>query len=315
MATEHASEHPESAEGAVSSALTTTVSGDARVEQLLNIARVEQLNYYAASAPTTPKRSLLDRADFEPELVLVSAGACVLGSPCGDGILELPRQQLTLPAFRIGRFPVTNIQYLAYVRDALVSPPPQMGWAMADQAKVPPAEKHQHPVVGVSWDDALAYCRWLQAKTGRAYRLPTEAEWEEAARGTDGLRYPWGNAPDSSRCNSLEAGIGSTSPVQQYVGRGESCYGVCDLVGNAWEWTSTCWGTDRTRARFTPPYQPNDGRDNLAPLGTPGEREFRICRGGSFKETLDRTSCTSRARVAANVRDSSRGFRVALDED
>jgi formylglycine-generating enzyme required for sulfatase activity len=118
-----------------------------------------------------------------------------------------------------------------------------------------------HPVVGVTWYEALAYCRWLteqlqiwegtpkplaallRAGVGWTVRLPTEAEWEKAARGMDGRISPWGNMPDSNRANYDNTGIGGTSAVGCFSG-GASPYGVLDLSGNVWEWTQSLWGKD-----------------------------------------------------------------------
>ena len=114
-----------------------------------------------------------------------------------------------------------------------------------------PAGKENHPVVYVSWHDAVAFCDWLSETTGRKFRLPTEAEWEKAARG--GLRipgpggalmdnplparqYPWGDKFDAGKCNTWESGIGDTTPVGKYSPAGDSPYGVADMAGNVWEW-------------------------------------------------------------------------------
>ena len=124
--------------------------------------------------------------------------------------------------------------------------------------------------MGVSWHDATAYCGWLAAETKKHYRLPSEAEWEKAARGTDGLIYPWGNEWDETRLNSKEAGPGDTTPVGQYSPSGDSLYGAADMAGNVWEWTLSL---------FKPyPYDPDDGREDLdAPNDVP-----RVVRGGAF---------------------------------
>ncbi len=127
------------------------------------------------------------------------------------------------------------------------------------------------PVVGVSWYEAVAYCQWLSAKTSWTYRLPTEAEWEKAARGTDGRRYPWGSDWDTTKCNNSEKGPKRTTPVGEYSPGGDSPYGVGDMAGQVWEWCSTRWGSQY-------PYQ-HDGREDMD-----GE-EPRILRGGSFYES------------------------------
>jgi formylglycine-generating enzyme required for sulfatase activity len=114
-------------------------------------------------------------------------------------------------------------------------------WREADQIKEP-VYWHDRmwngpnfPVVGVSWPEAEAYCKWLSANTGKNYRLPTEAEWEKAARGMDGRKYPWGNEWDEARCNSFECNLNRTSPVGIFL-QGESPYSCRDMAGNVWEW-------------------------------------------------------------------------------
>ena len=108
----------------------------------------------------------------------------------------------------------------------------------------PPKDKLHHPVVNVTWHDACAYCRWLSEVTGKAIALPSEAEWEKAARGDQDQRaYPWGDAFDMLRCNSDELGLEDTTPVGIFP-TGASPYGCLDMAGNVWEWTRSLWGED-----------------------------------------------------------------------
>jgi formylglycine-generating enzyme required for sulfatase activity len=309
--------------------VATYVSGG-QIEQLVNIATAGELNL---SGPVTvnvfssaPLRQLgtetaaaldatgsLSRASFEPETVYVPGGSSVIGSDGGDGVYEYetPRSVMTLPAYRIARYPITNAQYLEFARRTRAAVPSEVGWLLASVGQEPPPGKGEHPVVGLSWDEAVGYCRWLSEVTKRPYRLPSEAEWEAAARGTDGRRYPWGNAFDIAYCNSIEAGVGATTAVGAHAPQGDSVYGCSDMAGNVWEWTSTIWGVDRVHAQFGPPYRTDDGRDSLQP--SVPYRELRICRGGSFRERCDRVACTARNRQPAGSRDSGRGFRVVME--
>ena len=127
------------------------------------------------------------------------------------------------------------------------------------------------PVVGVSWFEARAYCAWLSAQTGDSYRLPTEAEWEAAARGHEGREYAYGDEYDNGRCNTFETHIRRTTPVGVFPD-GYTPEGIADLSGNVWEWTTTIWGNN-----FAYPYAADDGREDVTDGNIP-----RVVRGGSF---------------------------------
>jgi formylglycine-generating enzyme required for sulfatase activity len=157
-----------------------------------------------------------------------------------------------------------------------------------------------HPVVNVSWHDALGYVQWLAERTGKPYRLPTEAEWEKAARGQEGWLWPWGNDWDPARVNCKPDGLGRTSARGQYSPAGDSPYGCADMAGNVWEW---CSSSDRPY-----PYLVEDGREN--PLGN----ERRILRGGSwYNDTPNYARCAYRGRSHPNSTEVYLGFRVAKD--
>ena len=245
----------------------------------------------------------ISRLSFEPETVLIPAGVFLMGSLENETspANELPRHEVDLRAYRIGKYPVTNAEYTQFVKGTQYAAPQKAGWF----GKSPPGDKHDHPVVGVTWYDALAYCRWLSEQTGRTYRLPTETEWEKAARGVDGRIYPWGDEWDADRCNCAGRG---TTPVGAYPS-GQSPYGCYDMIGNVWEWTSTLWGSDWRAPEFSYPYQAHDGREDL----TADTCVFRLFRGGSFEDKIARLRCAARRWYAPEHAGKALGFRVLLE--
>ena len=269
--------------------------------------------------PDPNTKPQIERSPFEPESVLMPAGRFVMGRDAGDGVGagESPQHMLELPAYRIGRTPVTNAQYAQFVHATRRAVASETGWQLAAVGQIPPPGREQHPVVGVTWDDAVAYCRWLSEhsssdKAQRRYRLPSEAEWERAARGVSGRLYPWGNQFDSQRCNAEPAGLGDASAAGSYSPAGDTPEGVADLAGNVWEWTSTRWGRDANTPEYALPYRPDDGREEPNPSAGP-LREYRICRGGSFRDRAERVTGYARSKQLADSRARNRGFRVAMD--
>lgn len=232
-------------------------------------------------------------------MVSIPAGAVTMGA--GDAPDAWRQHTVDLPAFGIGKYPITNAQYAAFVRQQPDRRPLQTGWFFT----TPPAARLDHPVAGITWHDAAAYCAWLAAQTGRAYRLPTEAEWERAARGDDARTYPWGeDAPTPDRCNS---GSRQTTSVTA-TPAGCSPFAVCDLIGNVREWTTTRWGDNVRQPRFLYPYQ-HDEREAASDRAN----ELRICRGGAFDDPPALLTCSARTAVHADARFATVGFRVACD--
>lgn len=262
--------------------------------------------------------------------VQVPAGSFVMGSdPQKDeGAYddELPQHIVDLPTFLISRYPITNAQYYAFVADGGYDNPrywSREGWAWrigenkADSSSEPaemrgrplPLDSRSQiptrPAVGLSWYEATAYCHWLTEKlkaSGKLdafeqVRLPTEAEWEKAARGTDGRIYPWGNAWYGKYGNCLETGIGLATAVGTFPW-GSSPYGVEDMAGNVWEWTNSAV------ARF--PYNPADGRED------PETDKPRVIRGGSWRSYPTQVRAASRAGLMAGDRRDDVGFRVVI---
>jgi formylglycine-generating enzyme required for sulfatase activity len=152
--------------------------------------------------------------------------------PAGKFQFRLPRDSVYLGDYFIDEFPVTNEQYAEFVKEA--HHPAPTSWGNGHPAD----HKSNHPVTDVTWKDAKAYCRWRSHMTGKTVELPTEEEWEKAARGPYGHQYPWGNKLDLSRCNVARGDAGGTSRVDAYP-RGVSPYRCWDMCGNVWEWTDT----------------------------------------------------------------------------
>jgi formylglycine-generating enzyme required for sulfatase activity len=169
---------------------------------------------------------------------------------------EHPRHKVHLGAYSMDLYEVTNIQYKEFV-EATGSRPPQH-WEGGTILK----GREEYPVTYVNWYDADRYCRW------KSKRLPTEAEWEKAARGTDGRDYPWGDDFDPTKANTGDTGIGDLSPVGDFEA-GKSPYGVYDMSGNVWEWTAD-W------------YKPYSGSDYMSQ--DYGEK-YKILRGSSWGGT------------------------------
>ena len=216
----------------------------------------------ARSSATTAPAAL--PAALVPELVKVPVGPFLMGSSSADSQAsddERPQHPLTLPDYWIGKTEVTNAQFRPFVEgDGYTNQAywTAAGWAWRQENKItqpsswddPQWNGPDYPVVGVSWFEAVAYCRWLSKQTGITFSLPSEAEWEKAARGSDGLIYPWGNTWDASLVNSSESGLKKPMPVGSYP-KGASPYGALDMAGNVWEWCATQWGK-------TYPYQLED---------------------------------------------------------
>lgn len=179
-------------------------------------------------------------------------------------------QRVFIPKYRIGKYPVTNIEYKRFI-DATGYREPYRKEKWAEpynwHYRMYPKGKANHPVVLVSWRDANAYCEWLSKTLNKKFRLPTEAEWERAAKGDDNRIWPWGNIFDPSKCNTVEGGVRGTTPVGIYTS-GRSPYGVYDMAGNVREWTNSLLKDY--------PYDPDDGREDKNDDG------FRVLRGGSY---------------------------------
>jgi formylglycine-generating enzyme required for sulfatase activity len=252
-----------------------------------------------------PGKLLIGKQPFEPEMIRIPAGEFLMGSdPQHDEYAvddEQPQHRLYLPEYYLAKTPVTSAQYRAFVLATEHEAPAV--WTN----RRPPDGEEDHPVVHVSWYDAQDYCRWLAEVTGRNYGLPSEAEWEKGARGTDGHIYPWGSRWESTRCNSYESGVRKTTSVDAYP-QGASPFGVLDMAGNVWEWTRSLVGDDASKPAYRYPYKLNDGRENLEAV----RDVFRSVRGGAFDGALMNVRGAYRIRGRPSGRLRILGFRVVV---
>ena len=237
-----------------------------------------------------------------PELVAIPAGTFRMGSgPEDDEALdrERPRHRVRVGRFALGRYEVTRREYRAFAEatgadDSWRDP----GFAQGDR----------HPVVNVSWRDAQAYVQWLSRETGERYRLPSEAEWEYAARGGTTTHRHWGDS-SSSQCGyangtvaSCDDGAARTAPVGSYA---PNAFGLSDVLGNVWEWTDDCWHENYAGE------PPDDGRA----WTRAGDCGRRVLRGGSWYNLPRSLRSAARPWNLAGTRDAFTGFRVARTLD
>jgi len=273
-----------------------------------------------------PPRERAEKAGMRPELaerlvpawVEVPAGPFLMGSR-EDNALARDNEKLQfsveLPVYRIGRYPVTNAEFARFVeakgyesKDFWTA----AGWQWKADKNEPERyggefDPPDHPVVGVSWYEAVAYSNWLtQALRAKGelgedeiIRLPTEAEWEKAARGEHGREWPWGDDFDPAKANTAEEGPAHTTSVGQYSPAGDSPYGCADMSGNVWEWCSTKWVES---------YKDYDkGAEDREKLEAD---DPRVVRGGSWLDDRRYARCAYRYWSYPDLRFGSFGFRV-----
>ena len=238
---------------------------------------------------------------IEQPFVLIPSGSFMMGSTSpGAAANEQPTSKVNLTRFYISRYPITNEQY------ELFDPSHR-------SKRLVKADK-RHPVVYVSSLEAIKFCQWLSSHERKRYRIPTEAEWEFAARGTDGRTYPWGettargdlaNFADANTAfawsdRAVNDGFAETSPVGSFP-RGASPFGVEDMAGNVWEWCSDFYDAYKTGERSNPP--------------GPRAGSQRILRGGSWKSRFNSLRASARSFNAPNFAANDVGFRVVCECD
>jgi len=299
-----------------------------RLAGLLGLGRLSPVERAAAGRALAKLGDPRPGVGVDPDTGLPDILWCY--APSGPFLMgednEQHRNESVTEGYLISRYPVTNAQFAAFMaaggyavrkywveaeQAGIWAEGKVKGWADDEPRAVPydcgdPFNLPNHPVVGVTWYEAVAFCRWLQEQVANgksqmangewrvwrggqvkvrrvepqniAVRLPSEAEWEKAARGTDGRRYPWGDDPDPNRANYDETGIGTTSAVGCFPG-GASPYGVEDLSGNVWEWCRTKWEESYKG------YRGDNDLEGNAP---------RVLRGGAFDDEDGLVRCAAR---------------------
>jgi formylglycine-generating enzyme required for sulfatase activity len=237
----------------------------------------------------------------EMEFVKVPAGEFSMGSDTANSFateLEFPKHKLIIPYdYFISRFLITNYRFAKFI-------------VATNYKSVSISRDDDFPVVNVAWYDAYSYVDWLTQSllknTRWCFCIPSEAEWEKAARGTFGNEWPWGDDFDIWRCNSLESKKYASTRVGSYAPLGDSPYGASDMAGNVWEWTRSLYMDASNKSRYKYPYKINDGRENEK------AESSRILRGGSFNETNIKARCSYRYKMPPDYQNNDIGFRVVI---
>jgi formylglycine-generating enzyme required for sulfatase activity len=222
-------------------------------------------------------------------MIEIPGGPFMLGSATFEPN-ETPPQEMELPTFFIDQFEVANAEYAQFVEATGYVTGAEEAGTKRNWRTYYEEGKDNHPVVKVSYADAEAFCEWM------GKRLPTEFEWEKAARGPDGLVYPWGDSMDSNRVNGKESGVRGTTAAGSFSS-GASPYGVEDLSGNVWEWTSS-------------PFLAYPGSTHEDPFYSP---DLRVTRGGGWFDEPRQLRGSNRSAAAVETANDDLGFRCVAD--
>ena len=223
---------------------------------------------------------LVVRSDVDTGIAAwIPSGTFTMGSQRGDRD-ERPEHEAQAGGFHMDLFPITNSQFARFLAESGYSPG---AWTL-------PEGRENHPVVSVDWHAAQAYCEWV------GKRLPTEPEWEKAARGSDGRTYPWGDEFDVNRASmGASHGFSGTSPVGNFAA-GVSPFGILDMAGNVWEWLADCYDA----SRYSRGAVANGGDESL---------QNRVVRGGSWMSHKRYLRCAKRGNEPPDKRSKFVGFR------
>jgi formylglycine-generating enzyme required for sulfatase activity len=276
----------------------TPATEHAEVQRRIDHALNENEDTSSLPARPTPKRpTSLDILPIPFAWITIPAGTVALGT-CNTGGYLSKAKTFDVPAFGVTKYPLTNAQFAKFVEAGGYNQSRWWtvdGWQEKEHNKwVEPRlwqdkkwNQANHPVVGVSWYEAQAFCIWLGEITGEQIMLPTEQQWQRAAQGGTGDAYPWGNKFDNARCNFSSEG---TTPVTQYEGKGNNSFGLVDMSGNVLEWCLT-------------DYESGAQDMNMS-------TKYRVLRGGSWSDGIAsylRADFRLRGTVAHAY--NNRGFR------
>src|SRR5271169_5247585 len=243
-----------------------------------------------AESPTTNRAV----EPIAPNLVPIPEGWFLMGSDSGQDC-ERPVHRVWIDAYLFACTQVTNAEYARFLRATSALPPPL--------GQDPNFNHPQQPVAGVSWFEAVHYCEWLSSQTGRAYRLPLEAEWECAARGgLDQKQYPWGDEPPQSLPNYATRWQTGPEPVARYAPNAFGLYDICD---NVHEWCSDCYDPNY--------YAISPDRNPRGPERSPAQPQRKASRGGSWRHHIKVARCSARSSIPPHFQYADYGFRVACD--
>jgi len=227
---------------------------------------------------------------IEPTLVRVPEGWFLMGSNSGQDC-ERPMHRVWIDSYLLAATQVSNAEYDRFVRATCAQPPPF--------SQDPHFNRPQQPVTGVSWHEAVRYCEWLSSQSGRHYHLPTEAEWERAARGgLEQKNFPWGDEPPQSLPDYAARWLKGPEPVARYAQNGFDIYDICD---NVHEWCRDWY--DANYYVVSPEHNPRG----------PESGQRKASRGGSWRHHIKVARCSARSSIPPHFQYADYGFRVACD--
>jgi formylglycine-generating enzyme required for sulfatase activity len=293
---EQARQQAEIAELAAASALASPARAHDASSEVFEVLRDGAWRQASGVIAELPAGTVFRDAPGLPEMVVIPAGSFLMGSPPFLP-LEWPQHEVRFArAFAVGRYEVSFEEWDACVAAGGCGyTPSDQGWG-----------RGRRPVIYVSWEHAQAYVLWISSKTGKPYRLPSEAEWEYAARAGTTTNYPWGDEPGRNRANtdsrpwaSVRAVFGFGTGTANVGSFEPNAFGLYDMIGNVWEWTQDCWHDSYECA-------PADGRPSET-----GDCGWRVVRGGSWNSGSVGARSASRSRYGPGHRVNDLGFRLA----